>query len=99
MDTLPLSALANTPKHTRSRLGIRPPPPRVRPMSTKEILQSLARKLPAKATLADAIYELEFHQTVQDGLASLDRGYRIPLEVARKRIPEWLSQYSSPRTC
>jgi hypothetical protein len=66
-------------------------------MSTKEILLEVAEKLPADATLVDAIYELEFRQAVQDGLASLDRGEGVPLEEARKRIPEWISKYSSPR--
>ena len=65
-------------------------------MSVKETLFEVAEKLPADATLADAIYELEFRQAVQDGVESLDRGHRIPLEQARKRIPEWISKSSSP---
>ena len=63
-------------------------------MSTKEILLEVAEKLPVDATLVDAIYELEFRQAVQDGLASLDRGEGVPLEEARKRIPQWISKYS-----
>ena len=66
-------------------------------MSTKEILQEVAEKLPPDATLVDAIYELEFRQAVEDGLASLDRGERITLEEARERIPQWISKYSSPQ--
>jgi hypothetical protein len=58
-------------------------------MSTKEVLLEVAEKLPPDATLVDAIYELEFRRAVEDGLASLDRGERIPLEEARKRIPPW----------
>lgn len=58
-------------------------------MSTKEVLLEVAEKLPPDATLVDAIHELEFRQAVKDGLASLDRGERIPLEEARKRIPQW----------
>ena len=57
-------------------------------MSTKEVLLELAEKLPPDATLIDAIYELEFRQAVADGLASLDRGERVLLEEARKRIPQ-----------
>ena len=64
-------------------------------MSTKEILLEVAAKLPPDATLVDAIYELEFRQAVEEGLASLDRGERIPLEEARKRLPQWISKYSS----
>jgi predicted transcriptional regulator len=70
----------------------------IRIVSTKEILLEVAEKLPPDATLVDAIYELEFRQAVEEGLASLDRGARIPLEEARKRIPQWISKYSSPTT-
>jgi predicted transcriptional regulator len=65
-------------------------------MSTKEVLLEVAEKLPPDATLVDAIYELEFRQAVEDGLASLDRGERIPLEEARKYVPQWTAKYSSP---
>ena len=68
------------------------------PMSTKEILLEIAGKLPAEATLADAIYELEFRQAVEAGLASLDRGERVTLEHACAQIPQWISKYSSPKT-
>ena len=61
-------------------------------MSTKEILLEVAEKLPQDATLVDAIYELEFRQAVEEGLASLDRGEGAPIEEARKRIPEWISK-------
>jgi predicted transcriptional regulator len=67
-------------------------------MSAKETLLDIAEKLPPDATLVDAIYELEFRQAVEEGLASLDRGERIPLEEVRKRIPQWISKYSSPAT-
>ena len=67
-------------------------------MSAKEILLEVAEKLPPDATLVDAIYELEFRQAVEDGMASLDRGGRVPLEEARKRIPRWISTSSSPAT-
>jgi hypothetical protein len=43
---------------------------------------------PPDATLVDAIYELEFRQAVAEGLASLERGQRVPLEEARQRIPQ-----------
>jgi predicted transcriptional regulator len=65
-------------------------------MSAKEVLLEVAEKLPPDATLVDAIYELEFRQAVAEGLAELDRGERVPLEEARKRIPQWISKYSSP---
>jgi hypothetical protein len=67
-------------------------------VSTKEVLLEVAENLPPGATLVDAIYELEFRQAVEDGLASLDRGERISLEEARKRIPQWTEKSSSPPT-
>lgn len=58
-------------------------------MSTKEILLEVAEKLPPDATLVDAIYELEFRQSVEDGLAELDRGEGIPIEQVKAKINQW----------
>lgn len=58
-------------------------------MSTKQILLEVAEKLPPDATLVDAIYELEFRQAVEEGLASLDRGERIPIAEVKSKIAEW----------
>jgi predicted transcriptional regulator len=63
-------------------------------MKTKDVLIEMANRLPPDATLVDAIHELEFRQAVEEGLASLDRGERIPLEEARKRIPQWTAKKS-----
>ena len=59
------------------------------PMSTKEILREVAEQLPPDATLADAIYELEFRQAVEQGLAELDRGEGVPLEQVNGKIAQW----------
>ena len=58
-------------------------------MSAKEILLDVAEKLPPDATLVDAIYELEFRQAVEEGLASLDRDEGLPIEQVRAKIAEW----------
>lgn len=58
-------------------------------MSAKEILLEVADKLPPDATLVDAIYELEFRQAVEEGLASLDRGERIPIAEVKAKIAAW----------
>ena len=58
-------------------------------MTPKEILLEVAKKLPPDATLVDAIYELEFRQAVEEGLASLDRAERIPIEDVKAKIAEW----------
>ena len=58
-------------------------------MSTKEILLEVAEKLPPDATLVDAISELEFRQAVEEGLASLVRGERIPIQEVKAKIAQW----------
>ena len=58
-------------------------------MSAKEVLLEVAEKLPPDATLVDAIYELEFRQAVEEGLAQLDRGEGIPIEQVKAKIAEW----------
>jgi len=63
-------------------------------MSTKETLLEVAQKLPAEATLADAIYELEFRQAVEQGLAELDRGEGIPIEDVKRMVPQWARKSS-----
>ena len=60
-------------------------------MSAKEILLEVAEKLPPDATLVDAIYELEFRQAVDEGLASLEHGKRVTIEEACKRISQMAS--------
>ena len=54
----------------------------------KNILLEAAAKLPFDASPADTIYKLEFRQAVEEGLASLNSGERIPPVEARKRIPQ-----------
>ena len=58
-------------------------------MSAKEILLEVAEKLPPDATLVDAIYELEFRQAVEAGLAELDRGQGVPIEEVKAKIAAW----------
>ena len=58
-------------------------------MSTKDILLEVAEKLPPDASLADAIYELEFRQAVEQGLAELDRGDGVPTEQVKVKVDQW----------
>ena len=58
-------------------------------MSAKEILLEVAQKLPANATLVDAIHELEFLLAVEEGLAELDRGEGVPIEEVKAKIAAW----------
>ena len=64
-------------------------------MSTKDILLEVAEKLPPDATLADAIYELEFRQAVEQGLAELDQGQGIPIDEVKAKITEWAGKQSA----
>ena len=57
-------------------------------MSTKEIMSEVAQKPSPDATLADASYELEFRQAVEQGLASLDRGDGLPIADVKKMISQ-----------
>lgn len=57
----------------------------------------MAEKLPPDATLVDAIYQLKFRQTVEEGLASLDRGERVPIEQVKAKIAEGAGKLSSRR--
>jgi hypothetical protein len=66
-------------------------------MNAKEILLEIANRLPPDATLADAAYEIEFRQAVEDGFASLDRGEGVPIDEVRKMIPQWIGKSSSPQ--
>ena len=58
-------------------------------MKTKEILLEIAEKLPADASLSDAMHELEFRQAVEDGLAELDRGEGISIEEVKAKLSGW----------
>lgn len=58
-------------------------------MTTKDILREVSEKLPPDATLADAIYELELRQAIEQGLAELDRGEGEPIDEVKLRIAEW----------
>jgi hypothetical protein len=61
-------------------------------VTTKEILLDLAAVLPPNATLLQAIHELQFRERVLHGLSSLQNEDPVPLEEARKLIPEWMDQ-------
>jgi hypothetical protein len=73
----------------RCRIEIVPKARRIHIMSAKEILLDVAEKLPADATISDAIYELEFRQAVQQGLDELDRGEGVPIEQVKAKVAQW----------
>jgi hypothetical protein len=58
-------------------------------MSTKDVLLDVAEKLPSNATLADAIYELEFRQAVEQGLNELDRGEGNTVVDLKAKVRQW----------
>lgn len=58
-------------------------------MNTKDVLLEVAKKLPANATISDAISELEFRRGVMEGLEELDRGEGLPIEDVKAKLSQW----------
>jgi predicted transcriptional regulator len=59
-------------------------------MSNKQIVQDLMQRLPSDVSLREIAREIEFVAAVKEGLAELDRGESIPLEVVEKELPSWI---------
>ena len=60
------------------------------PVSSKEIVQDLLKKLPEDVSLHDVAREIEFVAAVRQGLAEIDRGERIPIEEIEGELPSWV---------
>ncbi len=56
------------------------------------MLLEVADKLPPDATLADAIYELEFRPAVEQGPAELDRSERVPVGPVQPEAAQWVKR-------
>jgi predicted transcriptional regulator len=55
-------------------------------LTTKERIIEAIRKLPADATIEDAIERLVFLAKIDEGLAQLDSGESVPHEEVRRRF-------------
>ena len=60
------------------------------PMTNKEIVQDLLRRIPDDASLQDIARELEFVAAVRQGLFELDNGESIPIDQVEQELPSWI---------
>ena len=59
-------------------------------MTSKQIVEDLLQRVPDNASLQDIAREIEFIAAVQQGLAELERGERIPIEEIERELPSWI---------
>ncbi|HEY0765615.1 MAG TPA: hypothetical protein VGD61_24765 [Pyrinomonadaceae bacterium] len=60
------------------------------PMTNKEIVQDLLRRIPDDTSLQDIARELEFIAAIRQGLSELDNGESVPIEEVEKELPSWI---------
>lgn len=60
------------------------------PMTNKEIVQDLLRRIPDDTSLEDIARELEFIAAVRQGLLDLDNGNSMPIEEVERELPSWI---------
>ncbi len=58
--------------------------------STKEQMIQLIEKLPADATVEDAMEHLYLLSKIERGIAQADAGQKISQEEARRQMERWL---------
>ncbi len=59
-------------------------------MTVKERVLEVVSKMPDTSTLDDIGYEIYVIQSIQKGLAELDRGDFLTHEEAREELGQWL---------
>ena len=62
----------------------------MREPSTKEQMLQLIEKLPADATVEDAMEHLYLLHKVERGISQADAGQKITQEEARRQMERWL---------
>ena len=62
----------------------------IQPMSTKEIVLDLIKRLPNDVSLHEVAQEIEFIAGVQEGFNELDQGRGVPIEEVEKQLPSWI---------
>lgn len=58
----------------------------------KTIVLDLVSRLPVDISLHELAREIEFIAGVREGLAELDRGEGVPIEVVEKQIDTWITK-------
>ena len=59
-------------------------------MTVKEQVLEVVSKMPDDSTLEDVGYEIYVIQSIQEGLAELDRGDYLTHDEARQELGQWL---------
>lgn len=57
--------------------------------NNKEIVTDLLRRLPDEVSLHQIADEIEFVAAVREGLAELDNGEEIPIEILKEELLTW----------
>jgi predicted transcriptional regulator len=67
---------------------------RLSPMSDKQTILEVIRRLPDEVSFREIREEIEFLAAVREGELQADQGRLIPLEQVEKNLPSWLSKSS-----
>jgi len=59
-------------------------------MTSKQIVEDLLQRVPDNASPQDIAREIEFIAAVQEGVAELDHGERIPIKEIERELPSWI---------
>lgn len=68
---------------------------KLRPMTNKEIVQDLLKRIPDDASLQDIVRELDFMTAVRQGIAELDNGQTVTVEEIERDLTSWRIKYDS----
>lgn len=60
-------------------------------MGKKEIIEMI-KKMPAKSTADDILYEIFVRTKIEKGLKELDEGKWVTHEQAKKKLSRWLKR-------
>ena len=60
-------------------------------MTTKQLVLQTVKKLPADASLEDAMEQLLFLAKVEKGVQQADQGRTIPHAQVKERMRKWLT--------
>ena len=59
-------------------------------MTTKQMVMQTVKRLPANASIEDAMEKLLFLAKVEKGISQADAGKTIPHERVKERMRKWL---------
>lgn len=59
-------------------------------MTTKQMVMQTVKRLPANASIEDAMEKLLFLAKIEKGIQQADEGKTIPHDRVKERMREWL---------